>query len=314
MLNRRFLRIKIMQALYAWFLDEDGNLPVAEKNLFTSINKFQELFLYLVSLLSNLHYYAKVDVEDRKVRKLPSSEDLNPNWKFFSNKVLTKISSDLTIQKSLKSASVSWQNDIGLVKKILSDIKLNPVYAEYMVSGDISFESDKSLVLSILSELLPEHDLLTGWLEDKNMHWHEDPCEAYQFLYKWIEHFREDNAPRLPKLFRDEEDDHKFISLLFCKTAIHSEEFEKAIDKHTQNWEVDRIASIDILLIKMAMCEIRYLPNIPVKVSMNEYIDIAKDFSTPQSGRFINGVLDKIVLEMKEQGLIQKAGRGLLET
>lgn len=314
MLNRRFLRIKIMQALYGYFRDEEADMKTAEKNLFTSIDKTYDLFLHLLSFLGNLHFSARISLEDGRSKHRPTQEDLNPNQKFIQNSVLLAISENKAINSEFTKRSVSWQNDQDLVRKLFTELKNEPYYKEYMQSGPNNFEEDRRLIKEIMQELLYNHELFNFWFEERNIHWGDDLHFAFVFLNKWLDALGSEKDVDLPPLYRDAEEDKKFVSDLFRKIILHSEEFDTLIDKHTKNWELERIATLDILLMKMAVGEILFISNVPVKVSMNEYIDLAKEYSSPQSGRFINGVLDKMVAELKAEDRIKKTGRGLLES
>ena len=314
MLNRRFLRIKIMQAMYAFFRDENADVKVAEKNLFASVDKTYELFLYLISFLSNLHFTARISIEDNRAKKLPTKEDLNPNTGFINNTFFTALSNNKALEKEFTKKTISWQNDQDLVRKILSELKITGFYKEYMKAPGQSFAGDKKLAKEILSNLLYDHELFNFWFEERNIHWSDDLYFAFVFVNKWLDSIQTEKDIVVPALYRDPEGDKKFVEDLFRKTILHNDEFNALIEKNTANWELERIAAIDVLLMKMALTEVLYLSNIPVKVSINEYIDLAKEYSSPQSGRFINGVLDKMVIELKNEKKIQKIGRGLLES
>jgi transcription antitermination protein NusB len=314
MLNRRFLRIKIMQALYSYFRDEHADLKTAEKNLFTSIDKTYDLFLHLLSFVGNLHFSARIALEDARGKRLPTQEDLNPNEKFLNNSFLLALAENKAINNEFAKRTISWQNDQDLVRKLFAELKTTAFYKEYMQNPEASFGEDRKLIKQILSDLLYEHELFNFWFEERNIHWTDDLYFAFVFLNKWLDAMEGPEDVKLPPLYRDPSEDKKFVEDLFRKTIMHWQEFDAVIDRHTKNWELERIAILDILLMKMALGEILFISNVPVKVSMNEYIDLAKEYSSPQSGRFINGVLDKMVAELKAENKIQKTGRGLLES
>lgn len=303
-----------MQALYAYFRDENADIKTAEKNLFTSIDKTYDLFLHLLAFLGNMHFSARIALEDARNKRIPTKEDLNPSEKFINNSLLVAISETKTINAEFSKRNISWQNDQDLVRKLYADLKNTSFFKEYMQAGDNNFADDRKLVKQILSDLLYEHELFNFWFEERNIHWTDDLHFAFVFLNKWLDSLESAEQVNLPALYRDPVEDKKFVEDVFRKTIVHSEEFDKMIDRHTKNWELERIATLDILLMKMTVAEILYVSNVPVKVSMNEYIDLAKEYSTPQSGRFINGVLDKIVAELKAENRIRKTGRGLLES
>lgn len=303
-----------MQALYGYFRDENADIKIAEKNLFQSVDKTYDLFLHLLSFLANMQFCARIAMEEARGKHLPTKEDLNPNKKFVDNKLLSAISDSKSINTEFAKKTVSWQNDQDLVRKVFGELKNTDFYKEYMHGGPNSFAEDKKLLKEILSDLLYDHELFRFWFEERNIHWSDDLHFAFVFLNKWLDGLQSETDITLPSLYRDPVEDKKFTADLFRKTIIHTAEYDSLIDKHTQNWELERIATLDILLMKMALSEILHISNVPVKVSMNEYIDLAKEYSTPQSGRFINGVLDKMVAELKQEGKIQKTGRGLLES
>ncbi len=315
MLNRRFLRIKIMQALYGYFRDESPDLKVAEKNLFTSIDKTYDLFLHILAFLSNMHFCARISQEEKRAKHLPTQDDLNPNQKFLNNILLNALSDNKTINNEFAKKTISWQNDQDLVRKLFAELKNTGFYKEYMkAGGENTFEEDRKLIKNILSNLLYDHELFNFWFEERNIHWSDDLYFAFVFMNKWLDAMESEKDLALPSLYRDPVEDKKFVTDLFLKTIIHSKEFDEIIDRHTKNWELERIAQLDILLMKLTLGEILFISNVPVKVSMNEYIDLAKEYSSPQSGRFINGVMDKMVAELKQENKIQKTGRGLLES
>jgi N utilization substance protein B len=302
-----------MQALYAYFRDESADLKISEKNLFASIDKTYELFLYLLSFLGNLHFSARIAIEESRAKRIPSKED-NPNIALVNNSFFTILAEDKELNKELTRKAISWQNDQDLVRKILGEIRNTEFYKDYMKSSGPDFQADKKLAKDILSEVLYNHELFNFWFEERNIHWSDDLHFAFVFVNKWLDALRSEKDVVIPPLYRDPEGDKEFVGELFKKTIIHSKEFDSMIEKHTDNWELERIATLDVLLMKMALTEVLYLSNIPVKVSINEYIDLAKEYSSPQSGRFINGVLDKMVIELKREQKIQKTGRGLLES
>ncbi len=314
MINRRFLRVKVMQALYSYMQSANTDLPKAEKDMFTSIDKVYELYVYLINLLMDIHHSSTMFMEDNKNKRLPTADDLNPNLKFVENPILVGLLSNITLKKEITNRKVSWQSDFDLVKKLFNEIKASDEYKEYMSTTTSTIAEDKKFLENIIRNVIADSTVLEFWLEEKNIHWADDYFIAVNALLKTIETAKPDGSVTLSDLYKDAEDDKLFARMLLTKCIIHNGEYQELISDKTQNWEIERVAFLDVLLMKMAITEVMHVPNIPIKVSMNEYIEISKQYSTPKSKIFINGVLDKVVAELKAGNKIQKTGRGLLES
>lgn len=312
MLNRRYLRIKTMQTLYSYFQQDKAEIGFYEKELFKSLDKIYDLYIYVLVLFTDMHHTAHLVIEENKNKRLPSKEDLDPNLKFIKNSLLVASSHSSELKKELTNRKISWQNDFDLVRKLYSELRATDLYKNYMATPEQSLKEDKQFLISVATEFLYEHELLNHVFEEKNMHWADDTFGAFSMVSRTFEAYN-GGTLYLQPLYKDAEDDKNFISTLFRKTIAGDKEYETLIDQKTKNWELDRIASMDVLLMKMAIAEFLNVSNVPVKVSLNEYIDISKEYSTPNSKTFINGVLDKIIAELKQGNRIQKTGRGLME-
>jgi transcription antitermination protein NusB len=311
MLNRRFLRIKVMQALYSFFQHENANAAQFEKELFKSLDKIYELYLSILALLNDIHHVSLMVIDENKNKRLPSKEDINPNLRFANNSLLLSIHNNPDLKAQLEKRKISWQNDMDVVRKLFTDIRSGEAYKEYLEAGNPGVDSDRDLIIAVITEHLAENEVLMSLFEEKNMHWADDTFVAFNSVIRNLEDFK--GEFKLQPLLKDEKDDLDFMSVLFNKTIVYHQQSEELIGRHTQNWEVERIANMDMLLMEMALAEILYLPNVPVKASLNEYIDISKEYSTPNSKTFVNGVLDKIIAELKRDNKINKTGRGLKE-
>ena len=311
MLNRRFLRIKTMQALYSYFQQNSGDIIASEKELFKSLDKIYDLYVYVLVLLTDMHHTAHLVIEESKNKRLPSKEDLDPNLRFIENRVLVALSESAYLRTEVANRKISWQNDFDLVRKLYAELKQTELFKEYMSATNNTLKEDKQFLISVATEFLYEHELLNHLFEEKNMHWADDTFGAFTMITKTFETFTTDL--RLIPLYKDKEDDMKFIATLFRKTIAGDKEYDELIEAKTKNWELERIASMDVLLMKMALAEMMNVSNVPVKVSLNEYIDISKEYSTPNSKTFINGILDKLIADLKRDGKIEKTGRGLME-
>jgi N utilization substance protein B len=309
MLNRRFLRIKVMQALYSYFQHEKADAAKFEKDLFKSIDKLYELYLLMILLFNDLHHVAQVIIDENKNKRLPNEHDLNPNLKFVNNLLLQSISQNKDLQIETEKRKISWQNDFDVVRKLYNEIRNGELYKEYVSTPANTAQEDRDFCIAIITEHLSQNEVLISLFEEKNMHWVDDSFVAFNSVIRNFEAF--DSEYKLMPLLKDEKDDMEFMSDLFSKTILYRHDLEELIDRHTKNWEIERIANMDMLLMEMALTEIMHIPNVPVKASLNEYIDISKEYSTPNSKTFVNGVLDKIIAELKRDNKISKSGRGL---
>lgn len=303
-----------MQALYAFFQTENKDLPKGEKYLHTSIDKLYELYNYLLLLLIEIKFNANRSIEESKNKLRPTDADLNPNMKFVNNKVLMLIENDKRFQKYCSEKKLNWRDDAELARRILNSFKSSDAYKMYMSNPSVSMQEDKKLIAFLIENYIIEDEVLEHFLEEKSIFWADDFDYCCSMLMKTIDNIKQDAvAGDVSMVLYKNDDDRDFIVDLFNKCVLHDEENEKLISAKTKNWEMDRIAIMDVLLMKMAITEILYLSNVPIKVSLNEYIEISKNFSTPKSKVFINGILDKLVADFKGENRIKKVGRGLME-
>lgn len=300
-----------MQALYSFFQHEKANVDLFEKELFKSLDKIHDLYLSILALVVDLHHVALVVMDENKNKHRPSANDLDPNLKFVNNALLLSLSQNGSLKDLLERKKISWANDHDVVRKIFNEIRNSDEYAQYLALEHTDVKTDRNFIISVITEYLSENEVLISLFEEKNIHWADDTFVAFNSVIRNFEDF--DGVFNLQSLLKDEKDDLEFMSSLFNKTIIYHNEFEELIGKHTQNWDVERIANMDMLLMEMALAEILYIPNVPIKASLNEYIDISKEYSTPNSKTFVNGVLDKIIAELKRENKINKTGRGLKE-
>lgn len=300
-----------MQALYSFFQHEKANVDLFEKELFKSLDKIHDLYLSILALVVDLHHVALMVMDENKNKHRPNANDLDPNLKFVNNSLLVSLSESGPLKDLLERKKISWANDFDVVRKIFTEIRNSEEYKEYLALETTDIKADRNFVITVITEYLSENEMLISLFEEKNIHWADDTFVAFNSVIRNFEDF--EGVFNLQALLKDEKDDLEFMSSLFNKTIIYHHEFEELIGKHTQNWDVERIANMDMLLMEMALAEILYIPNVPIKASLNEYIDISKEYSTPNSKTFVNGVLDKIIAELKRENKINKTGRGLKE-
>lgn len=304
-----------MQALYAFLQADNSDLPKAEKQLHASIDKVYELYIFILSLLPELADFAAKSQEEAKQKRLPTKEDLNPNTKFADNKLSAAMAANLAFQRAINTYKISWSNEQELVKKIFLEVKSSELYANYMSLGESNFIQDRDFMAKVVKTILEDFEPLNYFFEEKSIIWTDDFDLAFSMAIKTIRAIQEAKPEEsfLLPLYKDEPDDKNFMLDLFRKTILNNEKYEKLIGEKTQNWEVERIALMDVLLMKMAITEILNFSNIPTKVSLNEYIELSKNYSTPKSQVFVNGILDKLLADFKNNGELKKTGRGLME-
>lgn len=309
MLNRRHLRIKVLQELYAFYQSGNDNLAAAEKNLFRNLDKIYELYMYMLLFLSELCEFEKSFIEERTQKKYYVKQGDKPADVLSQLRFCGLLANDRKFASEVKRLKLSWQSEHQWVQNIYARLMKTP---EFEKAAKVKPDELGFLTWFIERMIAGQEDFRT-MIEEQNIHWDEEFDFVCHMLEKTIKDSLQAGALKLMRLFRDEKDDKEFVRDLFLKTILHGEEYQAMIAARTQHWEVDRIALMDNLLMKMALAEISHFPTIPVKVSINEYIDISKDYSTPKSREFINGIIDKLAISMRSEGKIVKTGRGLIE-
>lgn len=313
MLNRRHLRIKVLQALYAFFQTEEGDYVKSEKELFSAVERIYDLYIYLLLTFEEVQHIANHRIEENKKKIRPKEEDLNPNLKFVSNEVIESLKSNATLRRMSETRKVNWLGDEHqeMFRKMFIQMRDSETYFEFMNNEQEGFEEDKAFAIALFKAEIANSSLLYNFFEEKSIHWMDDIDLACSMVVKTIKTFQEEERHGILPLYKDPEDEQEFIKQLLRKTIVFDKENEALIDELTQNWELDRIAKMDIILMKMAVTELQIFNNIPTKVTLNEYIEISKFYSTPKSNGFINGVLDKAIARLESEGKINKIGRGL---
>jgi N utilization substance protein B len=316
MLNRRHLRIKVLQILYAFFQSEEKDALKAEKEVFKSIDKMYELYLYFLLSFEEIVTFAEQRIADRQNKIQPSEDDLSPNRSFVDNKIFTFFMENISLRKSSEELKINWGGAVknDLMRKLFVHITETDAFKEFMDQEESDFESDRKFVLSLFKTEIANFALLHDFFENESIYWLDDIDLICSMVLKTIKTIDEkDGADKqILELYKDEEDEKEFITKLIRDTLANDKANSALIDELTQNWELERIARMDIILLKMALTELTELPSIPKKVTLNEYIEISKFYSTPKSQVFINGILDKAVVMLAKDGKLNKAGRGLI--
>jgi N utilization substance protein B len=315
MLSRRHLRIKVMQALYSFFQSDNRDMAKSEKALFAELNKMYDYYLYLLLLFNDLAECANNNASDEQQKYFPSQQHVDSSNRIAQIKTIRYLVENKTFKEEVKKRKISWVNENDLVQKTYSEIKKSEEYASFVSNESNTLADEHAFLIQIFKRYVTESYSIQHFLSEKNIHWIDDSDLVNSMVIRTIKSVTEETKENylLSPLYKDEEDDQHFARELFLKTIVHADEFETTIAEKTKNWDMDRIALLDVILMKMALSEILFLPFIPVKVSINEYIDISKEYSTPKSKIFINGIIDKLVIDLKAQDKIKKKGRGLLE-
>ncbi|HHJ10080.1 MAG TPA: transcription antitermination factor NusB [Bacteroidetes bacterium] len=313
MLSRRLIRIKVLQVLYAYSKKSYSTIKQAEKELKTSLERAYSLFFMIILLLREVSDYAEERIRLGKEKKMPTWEDLHPNTRFIENRLIRDLSGHKGIEQHIRNHALSWQDSRAMVKNIYQKLVSSEAYHSFMESETSNYKNDVEIIKYLLSEILPESEDLLASLEEQSIYWNDELEFILSILIRFFEQFPGKHGAEvpLPSLFKNK-DDEDFAYKLLHKSILHSEEYKIIIKDHADNWDVDRIARMDILILQQAITEILHFPEIPVRVSINEYIEIARYYSTPKSSVFINGLLDKIVSDLRKADKIYKEGRGLI--
>lgn len=314
MLNRRHLRIKVLQSLYAYFQSKDEDFGKAERELMVSIDRIYDLYVYLLLSFSELKSIGENRMADGGKKNFPTEEDLKPNRKFVDNRLIAAIESSSELRNQSETRKVNWMGaeEQEMFRKMFKAMRESETYFEFMNNEQDGYEEDRSFLVALFKTEIANFPLLYNYFEEKSIHWLDDIDLACTMVLKTIKGLDEsDDICSILPLYKDEADEKQFVKLLLRKSIMMENENKTIIDELTQNWELDRIAKMDVFLMGMAITELQEFSNIPTKVTLNEYIEISKFYSTPKSNGFINGVLDKAISRLEKEGKINKVGRGL---
>ena len=313
MLNRRFLRIKAFQALYGFSREGGSNNAAYRKRMLDGLDKTFELYLFLLSFPQEFNNFLITELEGEKEKYYPSEEQKTLLQILSKNKVIHVVENNIAFKAAFKDSKLIWDNKFDLFRQIWSELKVHELFLKYLKTPDHSLADDKALVLGLTEWVCSESDAFEAYVEDRFSNWEDDQVLVLTTLQKTIQMLKETSSKILPEKHKDEEEDLGFVKSLFDLCIQNDSEFMQLIASKTQNWDQDRIALVDLILMKMALCEVIHFPYIPIKVSINEYLELAKLYSTPNSHGFINGILDKVQQELRKESKINKLGRGLVD-
>jgi transcription antitermination protein NusB len=312
MLNRRHLRIKILQAFYAYYQSDNQSYPAGEKELSHSINKMYDMYLYLLLIFSELKRHASIKIEETKRSKYLENNPELLNLNFVNNHLISALEESSQLKSISKESKISWVGDVeqDLIKKIYKSISQSEIFKEILAENNQDFKTNKLHIANLFKNEICNHDLLHHFFEEKSIYWHDDLDHIASMVIKTLKSIEFDQDDFVLPLWKEDEQDYTIE--LFRKAVMQKEDNDKLLEKYTKNWESDRLAKMDLLLMNLAITEAKEFSSIPLKVTLNEYIEISKFYSTPKSNGFINGVLDKLFADLKNQGSIVKMGRGLI--
>lgn len=313
MISRRIIRTKVLQILYAYYSSKERSINTIEKELFFCIQKTYDLYYYLLALVLEIADYAESRIEIRQNKHQPTYEDLHSNTKFISNQVISQLRQNKQLYTYLNQRKLSWTNYPELIKDLYNFMIESDFYNEYMTDSIHSFTEDRKFINNLLNKIILVTEDLYIVLEDQSIYWNDDIEFVISMISKTLKKFNElsDSEQQLMPIFKDE-GDRNFAKDLLHKAIINNGELREMIKEHSKNWDVERIAFMDILIMQLAITEFLFFPSIPTKVTLNEYIELSKFYSTDKSRNFINGILDKTLKDLKTKEKIVKAGRGLV--
>ena len=319
MINRRFLRVKVLQAVYAYLGSGEEHVEEGIKHLLESIDKMKDLFSWQLSFLVETKRFAENRIEENKRKNFPTKEDLNPNMRYVNNRILVALENNKDLCKEEERLKINWADHQDIIRNYYNMMRSTPEYQEYMSDNVDNFEHDKKFIVKMITEYFSELEVLQDFYEEKSIFF-VDYHLVTSMLIKFFSDIKAsfNETSMLPTIYKTEKDpvneDKEFVKRLFREVIKHDEEYGKLVGANTSNWEKERVCVMDMIILKMALTEFCCFPFIPVKVTMNEYIEISKYFSTPKSKIFVNGILDRVLKKLNEENAFIKKGIGLLDS
>ena len=313
MLTRRHIRVKVMQSIYALSQSKSDQVDKELKFINMSIANMYDLYILTLDLFVKLSELATKQLELSQKKYLATSEEKNPSKRFLHNAIILHLTHNETLIEALNDRRLNdWELNDEYIRVIYDAMVASDIYKKYMASTETSYDLDKAFIAKLFSEIIAPNDKLYEYFEDQKLTWLDDIPVVNTLILKSIKQAKEGKEKIVvSELYKDDED-RQFVKDLFVKTVLNDEMLSTEIQGKTPNWDKDRIANLDLIVLKMAICEFLKFPSIPAKVTINEYIELAKEYSTSKSSMFVNGILDKLIKEYKKENKLNKIGRGLM--
>ena len=307
MINRVLIRLKVIQVIYAYYQNGGKNLDAAEKELFYSLSKAYDLYKYLLTLMIEVTQFADRRIDNRRHKLRPTEEDLNPNTRFVDNAFMAQLMQNAQLEEFRANQKRTWDDEGDFVKHLFERIEQTKAYQEYMNKETLTYEDDRELWRKLYRTIIGQNETIDEILEEQSLYWNDDKAIVDTFVLKTIKRFEPENGAEQELMPEYKDDEDKEFARKLLRTAITgAETYRKLMENNAKNWDMERFAFMDILIMQVALAEIFAFPSIPVSVTLNEYVEIAKMYSTPKSGGFINGMLDSIVNQLKSENKLNK--------
>lgn len=307
MINRVLIRLKVIQVVYAYYQNAGKNLDAAEKELFYSLSKAYDLYKYLLALMIEVTQFADRRIDNRRHKLRPTEEDLNPNTRFIDNAFMAQLMQNTQLEEFRANQKRTWDDEGDFVKHLFEKIEQTKAYQEYMAKETLTYEDDRELWRKLYRSTIAQNETIDEILEEQSLYWNDDKAIVDTFVLKTIKRFEPENGAEQELMPEYKDDEDKEFARKLLRTAITgAEAYRKLMENNAKNWDMERFAFMDILIMQVALAEIFAFPSIPVSVTLNEYVEIAKMYSTPKSGSFINGMLDSIVNQLKSENKLNK--------
>ncbi len=307
MINRVLIRLKIVQIVYAYYKNSGKSIKTAEDEMFFSLSKAYDLYNYLLLLIAGVTHYAADRISFKSFKLRPTDSDINPNLKFVNNRFVAQLQCNEQLCKFAEKSKVNWVDNSDFVRRLLDKIEESDIYKEYMASETSSYEEDKEVWRKLYKAFVYDNEELDALLEEQSLYWNDDKSIVDTFVVKTIKRFEESagaGQPLLPE-YKDV-DDMDFARKLFRNAIANAEQYRELMGENSKNWDMSRFAFMDVVIMQVALAEILSFPDIPLNVTLNEYVEIAKYYSTAKSGSFVNGLLDSVTKKLRAEGKIDK--------